>query len=406
MDRKNGFAVLVLAALVAVGVVRRCRKIEQPSVHFVPAADVPKAENATFVAVTYNAALAPGMNPLATPRVPYVAKSVAQLQFDALCLEEVWPDAAKDAVIAAMHLPADHVLVDKRAVAKGVPGDRCTADEIAPLERCVRTSCADVPTEMVTVCAEEHCEREGLDLYIRSKECLRCLAACVGQSADQIVDTCVTSGRGASLVYEGRNGVILASRKPLRNTEVIPLPSSDANRVALFATIDGYGSEPIEVACAHLSTLQPVPPSHAEFRDWTEEQIGQLRIVSRRLAERAGNRPMLFLGDMNFGTANAKAQEVSEGAWEEAVRLGFTSPGIAADPPLCSSCAGNTLRSVSSSFLLDHVLVRDPPGGSTLAPVFAINVFDDVVTIKGYDGAPVATNLSDHYGIAVKFVVK
>ncbi len=188
------------------------------------------------------------------------------------------------------------------------------------------------------------------------------------------------------------------------------LRSSVANRVAIFARIEIYGvEEPIEVACTHLSTWNELPPSHRDFSNWDQEMIAQVDLISDHLAERAGGRPQLFLGDMNAGPERSAWAIKSAAAkvWKRILRLGFRSPVAEAKRPFCTTCRGNTLRGSSvNSYIIDHVLVRDPPGGTELEPVCAHPALDEPVTISGYGGEPVTTDLSDHSGVVVKFRVK
>ncbi|HLD34620.1 MAG TPA: hypothetical protein VJB62_02035, partial [Patescibacteria group bacterium] len=205
--------------------------------------------------------------------------------------------------------------------------------------------------------------------------------------------------------YDGQNGILLASRWPLNNREVIRLKSSFSNRVALFATIELVGFEPIEIACAHISTSNAVPPNYPEFTTWDEEMIDQIKTISTRLKQRAGNHPMLFFGDMNAGPAiGEEILALAVHVWNRIVEFGFISPAARSLTPFCSMCNDNTLRpNGSKDYLIDHVLVRDPAGGTELKPVCAYPIYDQRRIFKGYNGEWVDLHLSDHRGVVVKF---
>jgi len=358
--------------------------------------------------LTMNAGLAPGIEAYATPRIkPFAWELNKYRGAGIICLQEVWTDEARDAVIAALQLPPENVYYVDTAGRNEEPGKFfCTADEFQGLEQCVESRCLGVPAEDTARCAFSECRWELAKLYWNSKRCINCLLATVGGSLDDVKRSCLND-RGVSRVYGGRNGVILASRWPLRNREYVELPSSAANRVALFARIDLAGYEPLEVACTHISMSADQPPTDPMFRNWTAEKEAQIQIISDKLAERAGTRPALFLGDLNTGPGwNSVVKPTFPDVWSLIVRLGFVSPVTRVWPPICSMCNDNTFRRSSPDHLIDHVLVRDPPGGTDLTPLCAHPIMTEAEWIWGHDKRLVYTNLSDHYGIVVKFSLR
>lgn len=364
------------------------------------------AESSQLTAVTWNAAIAPGMNARSSLRLPHAAAALHNLDYDLLCLQEVWPaeDAAK--VIGVLNLPEENVFyTDTRG--EGETGqDVCKRSHLNGLIRCVREHCAKTPPEDLTICARSACNSQLVSLYLFHRHCLNCLIASVGRSLPEIINTCVRSGTGASRIHGGASGVIFASRLfPLFDKETLRLLSSGANRVALLATIMGPGDEPIEVACAHLSSDEEVQPTNPIFSNWDEERLAQFRLIEKRLKERAGERPAIFLGDMNFGPGDGrKLVAVSESLWDESQRLGFVSPAAQAAPPLCSTCADNSFGYNEQNHLIDHILLLDRSG--RLEPVCAEQVLEKPVVMRGYRGEWLRANLSDHYGIRVKFKLR
>ena len=368
-------------------------------------------------AMTWNVGLAPGVVPYATPRTKAVAEELANFKsMGLICLQEVWTQEAKDAVVASLGLPADQVYyVDTRGMGEEPPGSNaCSPRQIGPLAECVRENCADIDAaEETTVCANEMCHQELVSLYMDGgRDCLDCLVASVGKSLPAIEAQCTKPAPGITRAFGGQNGVMLISRWPLVHREWELLPASYSNRVALFATIELEGREPIEVACTHASTYAEMPPGYKEdgktvFGDWDDEMIKQISIISGKLAKRAGTRPQLFLGDMNAGPeippyVHAAMPKV----WRKIVSLGFSSPAAQALTPFCSTCSGNSLRDADAqSYLIDHVLVRDPPGGSRLEPRCVRPVIDEghMRYLKGYKDGLIEEHLSDHYGVNVTF---
>jgi len=361
---------------------------------------------ARLAVITWNAGLGPGMVSLSTPRAPHVAAAVAASDFDVLCLQEVWtaPDQAR--IIDALGLPEANIFVHDSFGTNDVAEDRCREDDLNGVSACMEEECAGVPDEEATLCAIAHCQDDLFALYLRQPHCMHCLAASAGRSAESIQQGCLS--RPTTRVQGGGNGIMLASRWPLLDQEALALPAGGANRVALFARIAVPGGVEVEVACTHLSAGQDISPPHSGFDDWDTERIAQLNMISARLADRAGGLPQLLVGDMNFGRANGEFVTDSHlSSWEESVRLGFSSAAAEVSPPLCSSCGDNNLHGYSGrGSLIDHALLRDPAGCPEAVPSEVGKLYVDPAVIAGYDGMPVETVLSDHYGIRVVFTLR
>jgi len=367
--------------------------------------------------MTWNVGLAPGVVPYATPRIKPVAEELAKFrELGVICLQEVWTQEARDAIVASLKLPVEQVYyVDTRGEGDNLKDvNVCKPSQIDALATCARRACGDLPEEEHAHCALRSCNSEIVSLYLRDGEnCLNCLVSSVGHGIDDTIKACTKPGQGVSHSYDGQNGVMLISRWPLKNREAVLLPSSIANREALFATVELEGREPLELACTHASTWNQLPPSHRGpdgrkmFDDWDEEMIAQMEIISDKLRQRAQGRPQLFLGDMNAGpdvgrTIKGDMPKV----WGRIRALGFSSPAAQAEEPFCSVCEGNSLRDPGSrDKLIDHVLMRDPVGGSRLEPKCVRSVIDDGHKryFPGYGGTLMEEHLSDHYGVAVTF---
>jgi endonuclease/exonuclease/phosphatase family metal-dependent hydrolase len=366
-------------------------------------------QRAPLQIVTYNAGLGPGMVDYAPQRAPYVVQALKGVDWDVLCLQEFWLDKDRDAVIAALGATPDRVLyADTRGLHED-PADRCTMDQLDPLLTCVANWCpAEANDERMAICALDRCEMELMQLYLKGgTNCLNCLTANVGNSADATAASCL--GKGASRVFGGRNGVVLLSKFPLRNAETLDLPASNGNHVALLASVQPPGaSEPIELACTHLSSPAQLPPLQGGFPDWEAEQRAQLEKIAARLFARAGDRTALLIGDLNAGGARKPdVAAASPSVWDDVVRLGFDDPASNLVPGLCSECGDNLLRGApgGDGALIDHVLVRDPSGWPRTRWVCSDRILTDRLRLRAY-GDAVTTNLSDHYGIEVKFSLR
>ncbi len=393
MSRSRKLAFVLLAALCACAAPRTQLLRPFP---VGPAPQVPDLRAATF-----NAGLAPGITRYYRQRLQPFTESLSGLQADVVCLQEVWTDEARRAAVAGLGLPPENVFYVDTVGENETGHDHCTADQIDGAIACAREKCADEPPEELSVCAFDKCRWPATWLYLRSQRCLNCVAASPGMSSDQVFDRCVNRG-GRSRLYGGSNGVILASRWPLKDREVVTLPSSYANRVGLIARVEPPGLPPVEVACTHLSAVNRVPPTDSRYDDWETEMSVQLRLTAERLARRARGRPQILLGDLNFGQRHEpNVSAVAWPVWKTAASLGLASPAEYAEPPLCSWCKGNRLNDSESDCLIDHVLIRKDQADRRIFVLGARRIFDRPISVTGWHGETVETNLSDHYGIEV-----
>ncbi len=363
----------------------------------------PSAETPDIRVATFNAGLAPGITSLYSRRLQPISEALSRLDADVICLQEVWTDEARQAAIEGLGLPPENVFYADTAGENETGQDVCTADEIAGALSCAKEKCVGEPAEELGICAYDKCRWPATWLYLRSRSCLNCLAASAGLPADQVYAQCVSKG-GASRLYGGRNGVILASRWPLQDREALRLPSSAANRVALLARVKPPGLPAVEVACTHLSAKNRVSPTDPRFDDWEDEMSAQLSQISTRLAARGGRRPQMLIGDLNFGQRHdPDVSAVAWPVWKTAADLGLASPAEYAEPPVCSWCRGNRLNGAGHDCLIDHVLVRRSQVGVRLAPIGVRQIFNQPIRVRGWRGEAIETNLSDHYGIEVDF---
>lgn len=356
------------------------------------------AKGADLTVLTYNAGLAPGIERYVSARTPLVADAVASRHADVMCLQEVWTEPEIAVVRKRLGLPPDRFFhYDTRG--ENEHGDRCAYDDMQGIAQCAARECKGVSDEDLTICAMQNCKRYGIWLYLFHRSCLNCLVSSVGHGLPDIERRC-TGAHGSSRVYDGDNGVILASKWPLRNREVIHLPGSGANRVALLATIDVPGKGPVEFACTHLSSDAPTGPTNPMFSSWDQERRTQFLVISQRLRQRAhGRRPQVFVGDMNFGPALGGSVSEADGkVWSLSQQEGFTDPVSRVVPPLCSTCASDLQRGSKSSYLIDHVFLRQGRHARRIEAIGVRQLFQDHVRLMSY-GKQVVTDRSDHYGM-------
>ena len=371
---------------------------------------------APLSAITWNVAMTPGMNPMYAERRAPIARVLQQLEYDVLCVQEAWLDNDKRLLTLASGLPPANVFVHDTTGLNEDEEDTCKNVPLDSLLECVSAQCVDVVKEETTICAIERCRGELRKVLVHDRRCLNCLASQVGEGVETIGHACVHGT--ASRIYSGRNGVMLLSRWPLTDREVAFLPSSYANRPVLLAQVRVPGMRTaVEVACTHVSSPQPIPPFHRGFVTWEDEQRAQVRVATEHLLSRAEGRPVIFMGDMNFGAGNGTTVvDYSRDALDDLYAEGWSDPAAGAVPPFCSVCGGNTVRGISGGpgFLLDHIFYvsgfrlggrndRRESSGVTLQPLCVDRLLDRKVSVIDHAGRDRSTNLSDHYAVRVKF---
>jgi endonuclease/exonuclease/phosphatase family metal-dependent hydrolase len=357
-------------------------------------------------AVTYNTALAPGINPWSSARLPHIASVLAETRDDdVVCLQEVWRPADVAHIVTRLGYPPEQVFwADTRDDRDGEIG-MCSADAMQDVLSCAKRRCGGASAEALTICGRQHCATPMISLYLLHRSCFRCIVSSVGKSLDEIARTC-TTGHGGSYVYGGANGVILASRWPLTDREAVRLPSSGAHRVALLARMHIRGRHPIEVACTHLSADEEVLPFNPRFSSWSDERDAQFRIISRRMRDRAGSGIQMLLGDMNFGIGrDGVVDDIGEDNWRLAESFGWDSPAARADKPLCTECGWNSFIHSRRSHLIDHIFVRRLPESESNAPrpLCAEVLFNRGVILRTGPRQMARSHLSDHFGLRVRF---
>ena len=303
---------------------------------------------------SWNVALAPGMNIDAARRTPYVIEYLRTLlqRCDVISLQEVWRPQDAKMIIKTLGLRNDQWhYVDSRT--KEVrPGDHCRNASSTGMKMCTKKTCRVETNENETICAKEECGLSLAAQWLTDVGCFNCMVAGVGHTADEIYQRCV-HGAGASYVYDGGNGTMIITRLHLGQKDALRLPTSNAIRLALKATLYGAQSGPVTIVSVHLSSSQVLPPTHEPFSTWEEEKIAQLRAVH----DFAGPEAMI-VGDLNAGPNFGELSGESPGVWNEVLRLGYTSPLAGPFPAQCTVCPDNLLRfDASTASAIDHILL-------------------------------------------------
>lgn len=340
-----------------------------------------------FSVLTYNAGLAEGFVPAAEARAPGTAEAAVAVDADLVCLQEVWkPEHVALFQSAADGPYTDSFFPEPSQVESDTP--MCEVDDIAPLTECMNDHCGDVCIDELPTCLLESCAIKFLQL---EDECMQCVQANVGDSADAIQATC-TAG-GTHYAYDGSFGTGLLSKHTLSGVEEHVFTSTTNRRSVLHAVADAPGG-PVDVYCTHLTAVFSVIPYPGEG-SWAEEQAVQITEMLDFVDQTAASDRVLLMGDLNTGPElGDSAAEVPE-SWELLAGSGLTDPYVAAAGD-CTFCDDNPLVSADSDeqgVVIDHVLL-----GDGLQAVSTSRVLDEEITVEGCAGEIPAAH-SDHYGL-------
>lgn len=353
------------------------------------APDIPApVEGTTFA--TYNLGLAQNFVPFAQERLADVIAAVAALDADVVCLQEVWEDADRDALLAATADVFPNAQVFETSEDEGAAA-ACTVEETDPLLACVEEFCAE--TDDLTGCVLGNCGDQFAGV---SQPCATCLAAHISEPIDDIVAACLTGG--GQLLFGGRNGLVLLSRLPLGDGGHMALDSFFTQRAVLWQEVI-TDAGPVHVFCTHLNAALDEVEYGGAFESWEAEQAHQADQLLEWMGGRAeGSEDRIILGDLNCGPA--VPPEIT-GEFEETFArftdAGFTSPYLAQEAPPCTWCADNPLTESATSRVIDHVLLHGAPAAAEAA---TLRIMTETITVEGVEG-PEDIPLSDHYGVAV-----
>lgn len=341
---------------------------------------------------TFNAGLARNFVLYAEERVQAVVEAVAAVPADVLCLQEVWEEADFTAVIEGAKGTFPYAYMEDTFVENsGVPA--CTEDETTPLVECVYEFCTDNPD--LTGCVMDNC----LDPFLAvSKPCSDCLVANIGKpTVDEIAGACLTGS--ASLVWDGRNGLVLLSKYPLNNLKHFELDFYIMNRSVLYATI-GEGDAMVHLFCTHLSTYLAEVEYNGKYDSWEAEQAAQIGQILEFMDSEAADAPAVLMGDMNCSPEIAPAIDGDNPEnFQQYIDGGLQGPYLDGEAPECTWCAENTLTDADTkNRILDHVLLDN--FGDWTAEFQGERIVDEPVEIM-IDGEAAMHSVSDHFGAVI-----
>ncbi len=340
-----------------------------------------QSQCARFQAITYNVGLAHGAVPFAEERLPLLTDELARSAADVICVQELWLDEDFEAMKSGL---AEAFPFSFREVTEGDGSHNlaCALElfDVQSLNSCVNDRCKANGISTFE-CVADPCKAEYDEI---DDTCKLCLAAnttdpftCLGLLADRFGN-------------DGRNGLALFSRHPIEDARYVAFDTALLKRGVLVANVAG-----IQIECTHLSAdLASVPyPDDSGFSSWQEEHRSEIPV----LADAAGDRCTLLLGDLNSGPAGDSVDPELADNYRALIDAGFDE--FSQDDAPCTFCSENPIAGGESDTRIDHGLLRGCP--QSTVPRYE-RIFDQPIEIVDSEGQSHPARLSDHYGVSVE----
>ena len=356
----------------------------------------------TLTVETWNVGLAHGFVDHAAARLPAIVDAISSADADVLCIQEAWQPGDRAAILEALQdtYPHSHLTEVEQKRASMAP--ICRKGDLFGEGRfvsCMTDQCGDLAGDEKTDCIIDSCGPTLDALKSAQPECANALMAQVGKSSFSALWNVIRPWRPTGLyAYGGSDGLMMVSKHPLSDARAIDFTdiSTLNRRRALVAAVD-VGSQPVTVACTHLTAdLSSIAPYPGPFPSWGAENRAQ---VDRLVDALGTSGPTVAMGDFNCGLddeANGLHGELADSClWIESE--GYSDPAREVWPA-CTWCADNTLNADGGEHhnaLIDHVYVRG------LTPVDGGVRYTQTVEIDAGSAGMQASNLSDHMGYGV-----
>lgn len=339
---------------------------------------------------TFNLGLAHGFVDHAAERTPKLLEAIQESDADILCLQEVWSLTDREIVHEALSKKFSDIYLTPVYQTTTASRPSCMPWQLfgkGKFVSCMQSQCKDQSGDDFTDCIIEECGESLERLKSENRQCASALMAKVGKnpliSMLQLMNPFYRSGLYA---YRGSNGLMLASKLPLKNKKLADFSdiSTLNRRQALKADIELNG-ETVQVMCAHLSADLDVPYTGLS-RNWGDENYTQ---ALRILEETALTESAIVMGDFNCGL---ESEVLSPELPDSCLLLerGFQDP--LKDLDKCTYCSNNLLnKDTEKDKYIDHIFLKG------LSASEGKIKYDRPVEIQvGKESKTV--NLSDHYG--------
>jgi endonuclease/exonuclease/phosphatase family metal-dependent hydrolase len=371
---------------------------------FVISATTFAAPKANLRLTSYNAGLAHTFVMYAEERIPHVIEGLKRQDSDVICLQEVWTKKDKKEIIKKLEKAYPHNFSMKIKQTRSERRPTCKVKDLfgeGKFVQCMKDKCGGKEGDEFTQCIINDCGTALENLKNSNRECAQGLMAQVGRSTIaslwSVLNPFVPAGQYA---YKGSTGLLILSKKPLKNTKVIDFSEISFlnRRAALVADVE-YEGKDHKVVCTHLTAnLDGTAPYAGRFDSWSQENIAQ---VEKLIKETESEKPTYLMGDFNCGfkdEANGLEDEFEESC-QKFLTAGYSDP-VSSMSPECSYCNSNNLVNEGNdpkeydNLLIDHIFVKNAQATSTSV------VLKEKVQVKVGRDEYVTSHISDHFGVS------
>lgn len=348
---------------------------------------------------TFNVGLAKGFVDLSVEREPEVLKALKNSEADIICLQEAWDIKLRQKIQKQMSESFSDIYLTNVYQTTTSSRPSCRVKQLfgeGKFVTCMQKQCGDVDGDDFTDCILNKCDGALQTLREENRECGSALMAKVGKNQIMAILHLINPFYRAGLfAYRGSNGLMLLSKLPLKNRQLIDFSdiSTLNRRQALAATVE-YGGEDIRVTCTHLAADLNVPYTGVS-RNWADENYNQIiRLLDAALIE---DQKSIVLGDFNCGHEDSEAgldAELPQSC--ELLDQYFSDPVRATKQ--CTYCEENSINQADNSktnSLIDHIYLKGLNASSVK------RVYDEKVEVEVQKGVKLETHISDHFGMQI-----
>lgn len=362
-------------------------------------------EDQTASFATFNVRLGEDDLPLLKERTAQFENILKMADSDILCLQEIYSENEMKKISKFLEDKKNNLgyvstvyVTTKNEDFPPIPPS-CTQEEIIPVALCVMMECGGTDI----ACIAQECLGDILALPAKCQGCLigEGIGSIAGGDFQAIIEGCTAE---KEVVYNnnGNNGILLASKYPLKDKGVMALTSYGNHRMAVYATL-GVANKPaigdIQVICTALSRI-----SNEEYDgqagSWQQEQLAQIdEILSIPVDDEVAQR--VIMGDFNSNIAGG--QNIIESNPAPVSRLiseGWYDPYFDVDKDEtidCTVCPENPFNDKNSNeSVYDHTFFRAKKGYLFSSERIFYNeflLFNDAKKTK------TRCSLSNHYGV-------
>ncbi|HNW82603.1 MAG TPA: hypothetical protein PKG52_06880 [bacterium] len=347
-----------------------------------------------------------------------IEQVLAEADSDVICIQELYDSKKMNSVKKYLTEDLGYRyslwLTTKNEDFEPIPPS-CTQEDVAPILACYMENCMNSTDQ---TCIVTNCWSVFLTMPQACQTCLlgQGISAIAGGDIQAVLQGCMSETE-VSYNHDGNNGILLASKYPMKDKGSLGLTSTGNYRMAIYATVDNVRAmqdpehpdetipvvvNSVQVICTGLSKL-----SDTEYTglagSWAQEQMTQTsEILSIPFKDDVSQR--VILGDFDGNLAGGyNIKESNATPVSAIISAGYYDPyfDISENDELaCTVCADNPMAESGIDSVPDHIFFFNKRGYIFETKRTFINEF-----IKFSNNKKESYSLSDHYGLTVKMTV-